>query len=55
MKKLLYGLMFAAAFLPLQGCFWHSTTERVVVPEGGSSSTTVVTPAPATSTTVTSP
>ncbi len=50
MKRLLYGLMCSTIFI--SGCFWHSSTERVVEEPSGQSSTTVTTPPPS-STTVT--
>jgi len=54
MKKILYGLMCLATVFSIQGCFWHSSTEKVIDEPSGQPSTTVVTPqASSTSTTVT--
>ena len=54
MKKILFGLVCLAMLSSLQGCFWHSSTEKVVEEPNGQPSTTVVTPqASSTSTTVT--
>jgi hypothetical protein len=54
MKKIFYSLICLTTIFSLQGCFWHTHTERVIEEPSGQSSTTVVTPQPAsTSTTVT--